>query len=282
MVIMPQDQKAQGYLIDPKQIIPGTITPLMLSATPTIAAGDLYYSDGAKFIRLPIGTTGQLLNVAAGVPAWKTLTIPSVPTDGWTTDSTHTWVYASASTFTIAGVDLTTQFQTGTLLRFKQGGSYKYAVVASSAFSTNTTVTIIVNTDFTIANAIVTDNYFSYQINPQGFPSGFNYLPSWTGFSVNPSGIIRYTTQGRRIIIDQQAISNGTSNATTLTFSLPVAATTALVVFLCRVVDNNVAQVDPGRIDVSSTTATVYKDIIQTAFTNSGAKDVSGQFTYEF
>lgn len=97
----------------------------------------------------------------------------SFPTDGWTDDTTHTWTYASASTFTIAGVDLTTTFTKGTRLRFKQGAGYKYAVVVLSSFSTNTTVTILINTDYTIANSAITDNYYSYQVNPQGYPGWF-------------------------------------------------------------------------------------------------------------
>lgn len=103
--------------------------------------------------------------------------IPSPGSDGWVT-SADTWVYASASTFTISGVDRTAIYTKGTRLRFKQGGAYKYAVVLSSSFSTNTTVTIAINTDYTIANATITDNYYSYQISPQGYPDWFAYTPT--------------------------------------------------------------------------------------------------------
>jgi len=71
-------------------------------------------------------------------------------TTGWTA-SADTWTYASASTFTIAGIDRTAVYTKGTRLKFTQT-TVKYAVVVSSAFSTNTTVTIAVNTDYTIAN----------------------------------------------------------------------------------------------------------------------------------
>lgn len=94
-----------------------------------------------------------------------------VTTDGWTA-SADTWVYASASTFTIAGVDRTTTFTKGTRLKFTQT-TVKYAVVVSSAFSTNTTVTIAVNTDYTIANAAITLPYYSYQACPAGYPNAF-------------------------------------------------------------------------------------------------------------
>ncbi len=100
----------------------------------------------------------------------KTLTSPVLQGDvsGWTA-STDTWVYASASTFTIAGVDRTAIYTKGTRLKFTQTTA-KYAVVVSSAFSTNTTVTIAVNNNYTIANAAISANYYSYQASPQGYP----------------------------------------------------------------------------------------------------------------
>lgn len=110
----------------------------------------------------------------------KTLTSPVLQGDvsGWTA-STDTWVYASASTFTIAGVDRTAVYTAGTRLKFTQT-SAKYAVVVSSAFSTNTTVTIAVNTDYTIANAAISANYYSYQASPQGYPVFFNWTPTFS------------------------------------------------------------------------------------------------------
>lgn len=51
-------------------LVDGSITPLKMSVTETISEGDLYYSDGDRFIRLPIGTEGQVLKIVSGVPAW--------------------------------------------------------------------------------------------------------------------------------------------------------------------------------------------------------------------
>lgn len=95
--------------------------------------------------------------------------------DGWTTDA-NTWTYASASTFTISG-DYTSIYKKGTKIRFKQGGGYKYAIVAidSTYSAPNTTVTIVVNTDYTIASASITDNYYSYDDHPVDFPSKFTF-----------------------------------------------------------------------------------------------------------
>lgn len=113
---------------------------------------------------------------------------------GWIPDE-DTWVYASASTFTIAGKDVTSKFPVGTRLRFEQTlGTPKYAVVTASAFSTDTTVTIAVNTDYTIANSTIYKPYYSYASNPVGYPDWFNFTPAWTGITVGngtSSGIYR-------------------------------------------------------------------------------------------
>jgi len=102
--------------------------------------------------------------------------------DSWIT-SNDTWVFASASTFTISGVDRTAIYTKGTRLKFTNSGT-KYAVVVGSAFSTNTTVTIAVNTDYVIANAAITSPFYSYASNPAGYPTYFNN----TGVTVRGSG----------------------------------------------------------------------------------------------
>lgn len=108
-----------------------------------------------------------------------------IPTDGWTAGG-ETWTYASPTTFTIAGVDRTTRFTKGTRIKLTQTTN-KYFVVVASSFSTNTTVTITGGTDYTLANAAITDPYYSYVANPQGYPGVFNYTPTLTGSVSNPT-----------------------------------------------------------------------------------------------
>jgi hypothetical protein len=140
---------------------------------------------------------------------------------GWI-PANDTWTYASASSFTISGVDRTSIYKVGTLLKFDQSGT-KYAVVSSSSFSTNTTVNIIVNTDYTIVNAAITLPYFSYQ-KPPDFPVDFAFTPTTNGFSSAPTGQLgSYTTNGRWMTVNYYEGANGTSNATSFTKNLPVA-----------------------------------------------------------
>lgn len=149
-------------------------------------------------------------------------------TDGWTDGSAYTWVYASASTFTIAGVDLTTTFTKGTRLKFTQT-TVKYAVVVSSSFSTNTTVTILVNTDYTIANAAISANYYSYQLSPQGYPGFFAYTPTLTNLTLgNGSLSFKVSLNGNVAHINGYFAYNSTSSVSGLIgFSIPVATSNA-------------------------------------------------------
>lgn len=65
------------------------------------ATGDLYYRDGSgNFSRLGIGSTGQVLSVASGIPTWAT-TSPSVATatktTSYTIGATDAIIFASAA-----------------------------------------------------------------------------------------------------------------------------------------------------------------------------------------
>lgn len=270
----------------------GTATNLV-SNTPTLgtptltlgsdAQGDVFYRSAAGTLtRLAPGTSGQFLKTqgAAANPVWA-----NVGSDGWTDDSSHTWVYASASTFTIAGVDLTTTFTKGTRLRFKQGGSYKYYVVVGSSFSTDTTVTIAVNNDYTIANAVITDNYYSYSANPQGYPGWFSYTPTFGGFSASPVVECKYSINGRLFHMQIVRTSGGTSNATSFTISIPFTAALATnVALIANATDNTAALTTPASGDISNggTSITVYSDFAGSGWTNSGTKFVNATIITEF
>ena len=149
----------------------------------TVVAGDIIIGNATpKFARLAKGTRGHRLVVGATLPEWQAET-------GWIDAGAMTWTYASASTFTVAG-DQRAIFQKGTLLKFDQTTT-KYAVVGSSSYSSpNTTVNIIVNTDYTIASAAITNPYYSYAANPQGWPGWFAWSPTLTGYSADPTNAV--------------------------------------------------------------------------------------------
>jgi len=102
----------------------------------------------------------------------KTLTSPLFQgiVDGWIS-ANETWTYASASTITVSS-GAAAKYAVGDRIRWKQGGAYKYGVLTTVA---DTLLTIAVNTDYTVATpTAITDNYYSHQINPIGYPIWFN------------------------------------------------------------------------------------------------------------
>ncbi len=187
---------------------------------------------GTALLKFPNadGTNGQALTTnASGVLSFSTI---SAASDGWTADS-NTWTYASASTFTIAGVDVTAQFTTGTRLKFTQT-TVKYAVVISSSFSTNTTVTIAINTDYTITNAAITLPYYSYQASPQGYPTWFTFAPTYSaGGSMTYTSVVTDTAkialQGKVFFfeIGARGTTGGTANADIFVGNVPASPVAA-------------------------------------------------------
>lgn len=89
--------------------------------------------------------------------------------DGWT-EANETWTYASASTITVP-TGAASRYQKGDRIKWTQT-TVKYGVIVAVA---DTLLTIAVNTDYTVANAAISANYYSHQANPIGYPKSFNY-----------------------------------------------------------------------------------------------------------
>ena len=206
-------------------------------------------------------TNGQVLTATgASAATWQTPT--AVSTDGWTA-SADTWTFASATSFTIAGVDRTTTFTKGTRLKFTNNSLTVYATVASSSFSTNTTVNVIVNTDFTIANSAITNPFYSYQVNPSGYPTVFNFADGITGFSANPANRIAFfTVVGNICTLHIVQNSPGTSNAAGFGITAPVTAIGTTNYFprvAALVLDTSVPLIGDAVISSGSTAVTIEK-----------------------
>lgn len=214
-----------------------------------------------------------------------------VNTDGWKL-SADTWTYASASTFTIAGVDRTATYTKGTRLKFTNS-TVKYATVASSSFSTDTTVTIVVNTDYALANAAISSAYYSYELSPQGYPTWFNITPTTSnisGFSSIAGYIYKYKIEGASCTIWLHI--QGTSNSASFAVTVPLTSITSSTTMdsPAIVLDNGTWQAAVGALGVVSNTTTfpIGKTIGSIAggtyagFTTSGTKGVNCSFTYQY
>ena len=225
----------------------------------------------------------------AWVPSHNAILADAIDS-GWVEENANeTWVYASASTFTIASIDVTSKYQKGTKLRFKQGGGYKYAIVASSSFATNTTVTIIVNTDYTIANSAITDNAYSYIEQPQAFPADFNYTVTYGGnasmtYTSVSTTEAKYTVKGNYVF--GRVFASGTvggTPSTDLTFTAPVARVTTANSAPAGSGYNNNAAVEASMAIWSGTSTTVINVRRPTSANWSAGTAVIGiNFVYAF
>jgi len=105
--------------------------------------------------------------------------VHSYLTDGWIADP-DTWVYVSSSSFKVVGKDVTSRLIPGTKIKLTQTTS-KYFYVTSASFSTDTTVNVTGGSAWenSLADAAIASPYYSYSVNPQGFPaSGLAYTPT--------------------------------------------------------------------------------------------------------
>ncbi len=151
---------------------------------------------------------------------------PIVGGDGWTAVS-ETWTYASASTITIPS-NGTTKYQKGMKIRFKQGGGYKYAVASVVAA---TLITILVNTDHTVANAAITDVSYSFIERPFGWPDLFSFTGTTSAsgsmtWTVSTIALSKYKVSGKTVtlFLDIVGTTGGTAS-NTLQYSIPFTPT---------------------------------------------------------
>jgi hypothetical protein len=207
----------------------------------------------------------------------------AAPSSGsvWVQD-TNTWTRTGNHTYTISG-DQTATLKPGTLVRYKDGGSFEFGVVKSSSYGApNTTVNLAVNSDYAMAATTITDTYYSYG-HPPDFPSTFSFDAAPTGFSGSPTSATFFSTNGRTCFLWFDI--SGTSNATTLTFTNPFDRTGKQYLYQATgyAQNNSVVGTLPAQMEIqSNTTINVYKDLAQAAWTSSGTKRIIGGITFDF
>jgi len=110
-----------------------------------------------------------------------------------------------------------------------------------------------------------------------------SWTPTYGGFSSPPTVSYAVYFQVGKLVFCCIDATSGTSNATSFTITLPVAAKRAAMAGTITTTDNSILLTTPGRIitRVGSTTADVIKDTGATSWTNSGGKNFNGSFFYE-
>ena len=142
-----------------------------------------------KITQLTALTTPVLTDVLpivddpTGTPVTKKVALSYI-LNGWLSFG-ETITYVSATSFTIVG-NYTSYFKIGT--KFKcVNVTNKYGYISSSTYlAPNTTVNLIPNNDYPLADAAITGLAISYS-NPADFPAYFNYTPTWTASVTNPT-----------------------------------------------------------------------------------------------
>jgi hypothetical protein len=147
--------------------------PNITTATTTNLTG-LVGADGSNIEQVTkptgaiVGTTDTqtLTNKTLGSPLFQGTW------DGWIA-ANETWTYASADdptyTFTISG-DKTGKYSAGMKIKLTQT-TVKYFIITKVAYSSpNTTITVYGGTDFDLANATISNPYYSPVKCPYGFP----------------------------------------------------------------------------------------------------------------
>lgn len=216
---------------------------------------------------------------------------PSDVASGWIPVS-DTFVYVSASSFKITGADRTSIYTKGTRVKFTQTTA-KYAVVVSSSFAAgDTTVTILVNTDYTIANVAITSPYYSYVVNPQGYPNWFTCAaPNFDVTALdNASGGQPTTSLYKLNIIGKMifgVIKGSGTKATTnpyIRFAVPVAYvnTNDYITFGSAFIDNSADGIKIGIVANVNNTSYIWITTQANMTDNSTVQGFGASFCYEF
>ena len=126
-----------------------------------------------------------------------------------------------------------------------------------------------------MTDAAITLNYYSHQLNPVGYPHWFAYAAGATGFTSVAGSDYRYNIIGSSISV--RFYAEGTSNATTVTFIIPVKTTHYENGISIGNSDAGSGVTTVGRVAFGAASATVncYKDGYLGAWTNSGNKAVN-------
>jgi hypothetical protein len=147
---------------------------------------------------------------------------------------------------------------------------------------------MIVNTDYEMAAATVTDTSLSRIEQPLGFPASLVWSPAIGGFSSSPvGGIYTWRTAGRWITVTVRNPNVGTSNGATMTFSAPVnAATITNMIWIAEATVTDNGTLALGRIEIASAGGSLLLGasfLATGGFTTSGDKRCSfASLTYRF
>ena len=156
-----------------------------------------------------------------------------VGADGWIPVS-DTWVYASATTVTVAG-NKTSLYKKGLKVRWTEATSpttrYGTIKIDSTYSAPNTTITLITNTDFVVGNEALANVYYSRAELPDGWTEWFTFtsaIAAQTGTPTTVTSTAKYKTNGKTMKVVPVIIVTNKGTATNGGFfSVPVTIVVA-------------------------------------------------------
>lgn len=216
-------------------------------------------------------------------------TVPIVSVTGTTTlDAT---AFGKIHIFSGTSADYTVNLvtavgNTGKSITFKGSPSLTKIVTldasGSQTIDLSLTKTLVTSESFTL----ISDGSVWLQVG-NSYGTWYTYVPSYTGFSTAPTNnVSRFTVIGRTVIAFIGGSTNGTSNATTFTVTLPIAASTLFAHVISvnvMYINNGSGGATPGYVagSAGSNVLTVYRDFNGTGWTASGAKNAFINIIYE-
>lgn len=232
---------------------------------------------------LTTGGTSQPLSAEQGKNLFTYLSTGWIPTG-------DTGTYVSTTSFTVSG-NKTSTYKAGIKITWVQNSVTYYNYVASSTYSSSTTVNICPSSTGAAYKTSANDNNIQSGVSmtsisvsddpaPSGFPPYMLYIPTWTGFSSAPTAAAAFwSTGGGNVYITFNGV--GVSNATACTMSIPFSRTYG-VYFPIMICDNTVWQGTLGAFDFTTGTTVValYKTLASPNFTSSGQKGWNGTAQY--
>src|SRR3990167_1706376 len=121
----------------------------------------------------------------------------------------------------------TSIYSAGMKLRWKQGGSYKYAYIKAV---TDTTVSLVPQADYAVTDATITDVAYSSASTPLNFPTNFNWTPAWDGITYGNSNSVNFYKIIEGVCYFSMTFTLGSTGSigTNFYFTLPVVATSSI------------------------------------------------------
>lgn len=192
---------------------------------------------------------------------------------------------ATAISFTVPA-NGTIAFPIGTIIWLRRVGIGVLTIVQDSGVTVTGSSGALTDPGLNVTMVIRKTGTDTWDLQ-NGTPGTYtSYVPTFTGFSSDPTSIVaRYNLIGKMCHVILSMGSDGTSNATTFTVTLPFAASSSVVqVFTNVIVINNGATLTtPGRLDtrLNSNIADLYINSAAGAWSSSNGKRARIIITYE-